>query len=522
MKKMHNKQFNETARDNPSHIWIEPTDRCNTRCIHCRHYYSNFGMDMPDEIYRKIEAQVLDGATSLDLIGYGEPLLAKNFEKIFEDCLKRNIEVHTTTNGILLKNDALLEKIVRGGMRLCLSIDGARAETFEFVRPHIKWSWMIEILERIKKCREVFQNEPKAKNFLLRFNFVAMRQNIGDLPELVRLADKYGARAIFVMTLAGVEEPASSASWREKMSEQPLKNSPELVSQAFLQALALAARAGIDLNVPPSFRSLIFEGAERRRGVAGRIKYYTRMIKTGLLYAKRKGAAKTVRKVFESLRFANDIAIQKCFYPWNDAYFAANGDVFPCCVVVEKMGNLNAQDWREIWNGLPYRNLRRTIHGWNPTAVCRYCGFAPGINGGDERRYAKYFSKFQRENISLEAPNINFSEGFYPLEKKPDGSPSHRWMSKRGCLLLRPKKGAQFLRLLINPRCFDDLNPGLCRINGGAPHYFDNTCEDINIPIGDVSGDCIEINIEMEKTYQAVNDARDLALPVRGVQYLFA
>ncbi len=94
-------------------------------------------MDMPDEIYRKIEAQVLDGATSLDLIGYGEPLLAKNFEKIFEDCLKRNIEVHTTTNGILLKNDALLEKIVRGGMRLCLSIDGARAETFEFVRPHI-------------------------------------------------------------------------------------------------------------------------------------------------------------------------------------------------------------------------------------------------------------------------------------------------------------------------------------------------------------------------------------------------
>lgn len=505
----------ETVEKNPSHIWIEPTDRCNTRCIHCRHYYSNFGRDMPDEVYQKIVDEVLDDVTSMDLIGYGEPLLAKNFEKMYDDCLKREILVYTTTNGILLKNEALLEKIIRGGMRLCLSVDGARAETFEFVRPYIKWSSMLEILERIKNCAERVLAQTGRRTFWMRFNFVLMKNNVNDLPDMVRLAAKYGASEIFVMPVAGED-------YQETIAGQSLHDSPELVSPAYLEALALARNLGVDLKVPAAFQELILQGAERRRGVGGRLLYACRKIRLGLLYLQKNGFGRTLGKFLRGAGPHGGAGVSFCGMPWNDAYFAADGSIYPCCVLGSPMGNLANLSWREIWNGLPYRNLRRTIHGWNPTAVCRYCGFAPGINGGDERRYAKFFSKFKIEDIPLDAPDINFGEGFYQLEMKPDGSPSHRWMSKRGRLTLRRKRGARFLRLLINPRCFDDLNPGWCRINGGAPHYFDNTCGEINFPLEHVKGANIELELEMEKTYRAVNDPRDLALPIWGARYLVA
>ena len=95
--------------------------------------------------------------------------------------------------------------------------------------------------------------------------------------------------------------------------------------------------------------------------------------------------------------------------PWKDDYFASDGTSIPA-VVGEKLGNLNEQDWADIWNGPAYRNLRRTLYSWNPSAVCRYCPLPMGINGGDDKQYAKVFSRFRAESISIDDNALNFRE----------------------------------------------------------------------------------------------------------------
>jgi hypothetical protein len=196
--------------------------------------------------------------------------------------------------------------------------------------------------------------------------------------------------------------------------------------------------------------------------------------------------------------------------------------VHACCITGRPLGDLKKQAWEDIWNGAPYRSLRRTVHGWNPTAVCRRCGFGLGISGGDELYYSRFFSRFRGEEVSLDAPELVFGEGFHALEYGADGTPTHRWMAREGSLVLPMRTGAKFLRLRIAEDCpFETVNGGSWQINGGPEEYFDNTCPDLHFPISQVEGEAIRLQLRMEQAGKFGEDPRELALALRGVAYLF-
>jgi len=503
----------ETASSNPTHIWIEPTNRCNTRCTHCAHYYSHFGQDMPKVVFEKITEALLTGAKSVDLIGYGEPLLAECFDNMLEMCLSRGIQVSISSNGILLRDDMRVARLVRSGVRIHLSIDGARAETFEFVRPFIKWQEMIETLECLKRNAGA---AGAGKRFSLAFSFVAMRQNIADLPDLIRLASKYGAQTVYVL-------PLGQEDCRELVRDQSLDGAPELVSPVFLNALRVAARLGVELHVPAFFRGMIVNGPEREPGVETKLRRASRKAQLAFAYLRQRGLTSTLKQLSRSLVSRPRAGCSYCLYPWQRAYFSANGDVFPCCVMGETTGNMTTQTWEEIWNGPLYRNVRRTIHSWNPTAVCRYCVFPAGINGGDEKLRAKIFAKYHFEPVRIDSSSVQFREGFHEIERLEDGKPSHCWMGQTGLLWLPMPKKAGFLRFNIIPRSpiLPDTNPGRCRINGGCWEPFDNTCPDITFPLGHVREERLRIEIEMENAPQAPGDPRRLGLAISGIHFLW-
>jgi len=503
----------EIVNLNPAHIWIEPTTRCNTRCKYCLHWYDKFGEDMPYEIYAKIRSHVLDHVKRAELIGYGEPFIAQFFWEMFDDCVKRDIEIFTTTNGLPLLNEEILPKIVRNRIVICLSLDGARKETAEFARPFIKLEQMIHLLELLKRYGEEAGRE---KRFSLRFNIVAMKNNIGDLPDMVRLGAKYGATEIFIMTLGAEED-------RDLVRGQGLFDSPELVSKAFIKALKLGLQYGVNVYVPGAFRTLILEGREKRKGLSGRLQYMRRMAILSFISLRKDGLKHSWERAKKWFGPRDSFRINSCFMPWHDAYFAADSSVFPCCVMGQKMGSMQTQDWPEIWNGSPYRNLRRTIHSWNPSMVCRYCGLSVGITGGDDKYYNKFFGKYRKEDVPLNSPALVFGHGFYQLENDPAGNPSHIWMGRKGRFSMPRPRGAEFLRIRIIPRSPQNtLNSGFCIINSGAREYFDNTCEDLHFPLKQVRGDQLDVSLEMENEYQVGEDPRHLALPIKGIQFLFS
>jgi len=59
------------ARARPRRAYIEPTDRCNTRCRHCPHYHHPFGVDMSEAVTRKAIEALVDGAEVIVAQGHG-------------------------------------------------------------------------------------------------------------------------------------------------------------------------------------------------------------------------------------------------------------------------------------------------------------------------------------------------------------------------------------------------------------------------------------------------------------------
>jgi len=464
------------------------------------------------DLFSTIRDNVLDRVKYVQLVGYGEPFMAKHYWEMFDELASRGIEIMSISNGILLGDDERVAMMVRQKMTLTLSIDGARPETFEFVRPYIKWPKMIETLECLK--RNVDAAGPDCQ-FKIRFNYVAMKHSIGDLPELVRLAAKYGVGEVVVAPL-GQEEQF------EKVNGQSLHDSPELISPAYLAAIPLALELGVRLHIPDSYREMILIGAERLGGVRGRVAYARRYLRLGATYVLARGIARAANKL-ETKK--SDLPVSKvggntCMMPWRDAYFGSGGAVYPCCMMSERMGDLKKQTWQEIWNGPNYQNLRRTAHSWNPTEVCRKCHLYTGINGGDDKAYPKYFAKFMSEAIALTDSRIDFGSGFFAVEHTPE-LPAYRWMRRDAEFSIRLDRPAKFLRLRLVARApVSGLNFGTATLNDGTPEPFDNSCDVVHFPISHVTSGYIVARISMQFGHRIGDDPRELALGIHGIELL--
>lgn len=67
-----------------------------------------------------------------------------------------------------------------------------------------------------------------------------------------------------------------------------------------------------------------------------------------------------------------------CPYPWLEVVIASNGDVVTCCRDLEHkyvLGNLNTQEFSEIWNGEKYLELRKALIDKQPEKInsCANC-----------------------------------------------------------------------------------------------------------------------------------------------------
>jgi radical SAM protein with 4Fe4S-binding SPASM domain len=305
---------------------IEPTIRCNLRCRMCDTiHWNRKAPDMDVEKFRRILDE-LPFLEYIDLQGMGEPLINRDLFELIRLAKERHVLVEIITNVTLLRGE-VPEKILDVGLDfLHCSIDGATKETFESIRIGANFEKVIENLEKFMKLRG------KSKKPEMVILFCAMRENIAELPGVVRLARSLGIDAIDVLAY----NFWAKDYWKEKLTVEGERHREEIelfrsgIAEARNEAERLKVALYID-NPPPD--------------------------------AEGEAAAEPPPR--------------KCKWPWKYSYITVDGYVCPCCVANDpralNFGNIFEEPYEKIWNNESYQAFRRKLKGSERPRICVGC-----------------------------------------------------------------------------------------------------------------------------------------------------
>jgi MoaA/NifB/PqqE/SkfB family radical SAM enzyme len=178
----------------PSRLFVETTTRCNLRCRMCvKETWDRSLMegDMADETFAALE-EAFPHLESLVLNGVGEPLLDPRLEDFIRTA-KRLMPTGSTigfqSNGMLLDEERAISLVEAGIDRICLSADALDPETFREIRRGGEEQGVERAFASLHTAK-VTCNRPDLK---LGLEFVLMRDNIRELPGLLRRAVSLGA-----------------------------------------------------------------------------------------------------------------------------------------------------------------------------------------------------------------------------------------------------------------------------------------------------------------------------------------
>jgi radical SAM protein with 4Fe4S-binding SPASM domain len=319
----------------PAELQVEVTAACNLRCAMCLVAYrppiNKITGAMRPELFRPL-LDSLPGLRRITLQGLGEPLLSPYLMTLIRYVKARDIAAGFNSNATLLST-TVADALVDSGLDwLHVSVDGAAAGTYEGIRGGGRLDLVVDNLAGLVAAkRRAGSVSPH-----VRVVFVAMRRNVAELPELVRLLATIGVDELRVQNLSHTfsdTDPAGRyAGIRAFTAAEALWTGADqdAAQQAFAAARRAADRHGLRLRLP----ELTPAGPRGLRGPG-------------------------------------------CTWPWDAAYITSTGVVQPCCMVMGDdriaLGHLDEQTFPEIWYGEPYRDFRRRLLGEDPPEVCRGC-----------------------------------------------------------------------------------------------------------------------------------------------------
>jgi len=311
----------------PELVKIETTTCCNLACRFCGHTWAaaatdntavlsespvedralrrscaRAGQHMSLEVFRSILEQ-FPFVTRLDLQGMGEPLLNPDFPAMVTLAAERGARVQFFTNGVLLTPALALQFVEQGVAQISISLDGARAETFERIRLGAQFEHVVANIRMLIQTKRVRGAELP----WIRLALVVTNLNVEEMSALVELAAELGVDEVVFTQFKAIHPDLRS--WVP---------APERV----ILQVAVSRQRAIELNL--------------RCSVEFRVDDPT-----------------------TSTQPANN---QECLWPWLSVNITLNGEMTPCSYVPEpagmELGNIFMQPFTELWNGPGYRRLR--------------------------------------------------------------------------------------------------------------------------------------------------------------------
>jgi MoaA/NifB/PqqE/SkfB family radical SAM enzyme len=318
----------------PQELYIEPTNRCNSRCETCVRTFQQLEppRDLALDEFRALVDQV-PRLRRVVLHGVGEPLLNRHLPGMIAHLKARpdKPQVLFNSNAILLTDEWQRVLLDSGLDEFRISSDAAHAGLYARIRG-------VDGLGRMAENVAAFARRIAAAGTGPRLSlwFTAMQDNLGELPDLVRLARRLGVGEVYVQRLVHYGQGLA----RE---EQSLFRAMQAAEESLLaEAEALAAGWGI-----------LFQAS----------------------------GATTPRRSLMSPD-GDPRPWSHCRRPSSLMYITANGNVLPCCFSPFTtrdyggliLGNAFQAPLSEIWNGARYGAFRAALQSDAPWESCDRCG----------------------------------------------------------------------------------------------------------------------------------------------------
>lgn len=323
----------------PTYLQLEPVGQCNLSCRMCAVQFRRDGPPhgpnafMPFEAFCGIVASFPALAT-LHLQGLGEPTMHPRFFDMVAWASARGLVVSTNSNMTLWSERRVAQCLDSGLAELHMSLDAATPAIYESIRVGAYFPKVIRNVRRVMRARAAAGSALR-----VRIVTVLMRENLADLPNLVRLAADEGVAALFVQQLCHDFDEATLPSQYRPMRlfidrERLVPRDAPRVEAIFAEARDTAATLGVDLRLP------------RRNGA---------------------GAPR---------------ASPRCDWPWRGAYVSYSGASMPCCMVGTpdraSFGNVVDEGVEAVWSNDAYRRFRQELASDRPPAVCSACALYRG------------------------------------------------------------------------------------------------------------------------------------------------
>jgi MoaA/NifB/PqqE/SkfB family radical SAM enzyme len=328
------------APELPRQVYIEVTNRCNSRCASCPLTYDHF---LPWEPKRHLSwqrfRQIVDQLPAIEravLHGIGEPLLNPELPRFVAHLKARGAHVLFNTNALLLderRGDALAAS---GLDELRVSLDAATPALYARLRGIDRLPQIIGNLHAFV-ARHGGRERPR-----LSLWFVGMRENLHELPAFVRLGAAVGAPEVYLQRLVYFGGGERLDDETTMVPEQSLFGTLEQRQAALiLECERLAAELGVCFT------------------------------------------ASGATTPHESVAVKGAHPWQGCYRPWALLYITANGAALPCCIAPFAtpdyagiiLGNILERPLAEVWNGERYQELRAAVLSERPAPwPCQHCG----------------------------------------------------------------------------------------------------------------------------------------------------
>lgn len=287
----------------PRRLVFELTNACNLNCVMCGRNAANFKPTRFDmDVFKSFEP-MMDTVEEVTLMGWGEPTIHPNFIEMLEIINRHDARKYFCTNGMSLQKikSAIFDFNVDV---FAVSLDGATNETNSRIR---RGSDIAKITSDLKEIVQI-KKARGLKYPWINFVFCAMKSNIHELPDLVRLAAAIGIEEVKVVYLTVFEEELLHESlWDEK----------DLVRNTFQEAIQIGNKLGIVLKLP----------------------HYIGEDVAGENYHK------------------------DCYVTWRDFFLGSDGYVRPCMSTpIQFFRYERNRDFMDMWNAPQFQNYRQIVN----------------------------------------------------------------------------------------------------------------------------------------------------------------